>query len=189
MARCVLEINMIKLSIKKSFFGVLFVFVMFFVLLNYVQRPQDLRNRAEGCGVFDGDPCCPGMKCDINMNCDKTTVKCVKCGGDYQPCCLSTDRNTCRPGLECDRGVCKKKVEDVGNGCFLLKGSVYIGPNTNGGDYNCDGVVDIADYSVWRKEFVDRQKWVEGSNWWADVDGIGNVKTTGYSTWRNVFFK
>jgi hypothetical protein len=48
------------------------------------------------------------------------------------------------------------------------------------GDYNGDGLVDMADYVVWRKA-------AGTTNVWADGDGNGTVGTEDYNIWRAAF--
>jgi hypothetical protein len=101
------------------------------------------------------------------------------------------DENRCVQ--RCIDGSCKQ-ISD----CKVNKGIDYRGPNAIGGDFDCDGVVDIGDYSVWRKEFLDGKRWKDSTdkiNWWANVvdkDGIGGYpdKQTNshvYSLWREKF--
>ena len=51
---------------------------------------------------------------------------------------------------------------------------------TTPGDYNGDGVVDMADYVVWRKA-------AGTTNVWADGDGNGTVGPEDYNIWRAAF--
>ena len=51
---------------------------------------------------------------------------------------------------------------------------------TTPGDYNGDGVVDMADYVVWRKA-------AGTTNVWADGDGNGTVGPEDYNIWRTAF--
>jgi hypothetical protein len=50
------------------------------------------------------------------------------------------------------------------------------------GDADCSGYVDGADYSVWRREYVDERK--IGSRWEADFSCKGSTDNTDYSIWR-----
>lgn len=60
----------------------------------------------------------------------------------------------------------------------------YIGKS--GGDANCDGWVGGADYSVWRKEYLDISKTqpVMRNNWEADFNCDSKVDGTDFSLWR-----
>lgn len=50
------------------------------------------------------------------------------------------------------------------------------------GDYNNNGVVDAADYTVWRDQLGE-----SGADLAADGDGDGQVTTADYAIWRNNF--
>lgn len=50
------------------------------------------------------------------------------------------------------------------------------------GDANCDGFTDGADYSIWRKEYVDQIK--TNNRWEADFDCKNGVDPADYSNWR-----
>ncbi len=50
------------------------------------------------------------------------------------------------------------------------------------GDYNHDGVVDAADYSVWRDSLGET-----GSNLAADGNGNGRIDAADYSLWKSHF--
>ncbi len=69
-------------------------------------------------------------------------------------------------------------------------------PNSNSksqGDANCDGIVDIFDYSLWYKEFTDGKYGASNKKTWgADFTGVGGicdgiVDTYDYSLWKNYF--
>jgi len=88
---------------------------------------------------------------------------------------------------DCLGGIC---VSPDRSKCVINLGRSYTDEyDIVGGDYNCDGKIDIRDYSVWRKEFVDRQKWNGSPNWWTDIDGNKDVDVndSGFSRWRDVF--
>lgn len=57
------------------------------------------------------------------------------------------------------------------------------------GDFNGDRIVNIADYSVWRKEYVDKIAWNKDGTFASANASNGVVDTNGYSTWRYAFFK
>ena len=59
-----------------------------------------------------------------------------------------------------------------------LQSNVFFVPTP--GDYNGDGVVDTADYVVWRKA-------AGTTNVWADGDGNGTVGSEDYDIWRTAF--
>jgi Mg-chelatase subunit ChlD len=73
----------------------------------------------------------------------------------------------------------------VCNMCGVVNKESKIG--TQGGDYNCDGVLDIADYSIWRKEFLD--KIIVDGYIMSDGNCDGISDTDDYSAWRNLFIK
>ncbi|MFA6518743.1 MAG: hypothetical protein WCV93_03820, partial [Candidatus Shapirobacteria bacterium] len=49
-------------------------------------------------------------------------------------------------------------------------------------DANCDGYANGYDYSIWRKEYIDKVK--NSSRWEADFSCKGNTDYTDYSIWR-----
>jgi len=54
------------------------------------------------------------------------------------------------------------------------------------GDANCDGAIDQADYSIWRKEYIDEVK--TNNRWEADFDCNNVVDSADYSNWRRFYF-
>jgi len=60
----------------------------------------------------------------------------------------------------------------------------YVGKT--GGDANCDGSVDGADYSVWRREYLDicKTEPIESATWEADFNCDSKVDGYDYSLWR-----
>jgi len=112
----------------------------------------------------------------------KHTVQ-IKCDGSYPtpspvPTILPTFTpaptgpiSTPRP-RDCDMCKVINKVSDKG---------------TKGGDYNCDNVVNIGDYSIWRKEFVD--KITKDGHVMSDGNCDGVSDSGDYSAWRNNFIK
>lgn len=67
---------------------------------------------------------------------------------------------------------------DIGD--LLVEGTIAV---TLAGDYNGDGMVDLADYSVWR----DALGQVEIAGTGADGDGSGLVDAGDYTTWKSNF--
>ena len=57
------------------------------------------------------------------------------------------------------------------------------------GDFNDDGVVNIADYSVWRKEYVDMVSWTKDGSWASADVSRETVTSEDYSIWRFNFLK
>lgn len=57
------------------------------------------------------------------------------------------------------------------------------------GDFNDDGAVNIADYSVWRKEYIDRVPWGTDGTWSSISVENEMVTPEDYSIWRYVFLK
>lgn len=57
-------------------------------------------------------------------------------------------------------------------------------PTSNSGNANCDAVVNIVDFSVWRSEAIDK---TAGNK--ADFDCNGVVNIVDFSIWRNTVFK
>jgi len=62
------------------------------------------------------------------------------------------------------------------------------------GDANCDGKIDVADYAVWRREFVDLSLGLPkvSKDWEADFTGSngkcdGIVNVFDYSLWQKYF--
>ncbi len=56
------------------------------------------------------------------------------------------------------------------------------------GDANCNGVVDLVDYSIWREEFNIAKCGTDTAtrnNWKADFDCNGLVNMADYNIWRN----
>lgn len=60
----------------------------------------------------------------------------------------------------------------------------YVGKT--GGDANCDGLVDGADYSVWRREYLDicKTEPIVSATWEADLNCDTKVDGYDYSLWR-----
>jgi len=52
-------------------------------------------------------------------------------------------------------------------------------------DADCNGVTDQADYSIWRKEYIDKIK--TGSRWESDFDCNNLVDQADYSNWRRFY--
>jgi len=52
-------------------------------------------------------------------------------------------------------------------------------------DADCNGVTDQADYSIWRKEYLDKIK--TGSRWESDFDCNNLVDQADYSNWRRFY--
>jgi hypothetical protein len=85
-------------------------------------------------------------------------------------------------------------VRDVDDNCT---GSNVPKPTFKGkskGDANCDGSIDVTDYAVWRREFVDLSAGVPevSTNWDADFTGSdgkcdGVVNVFDYSLWHKYF--
>ena len=145
----------------------------------------------DGPGLIDAITlCCPLGNC-INGGCDgdiwsMPTMDAeggLTCGIDDEPEITPGTTPGITPGIT--PGVTSKPKTPAT--CVKNKGSYSgSGPDVVGGDYDCNGVTNIGDYSVWRKEFVDRQKWKSSSSWWTDIDGDGTVNNdSGYSRWRN----
>jgi len=57
------------------------------------------------------------------------------------------------------------------------------------GDYDGNRVVNIGDYSVWRKEFVDKIPWNKDGTFASISVSSGIVDPNGYSTWRYAFLR
>ena len=60
----------------------------------------------------------------------------------------------------------------------------YDGSDKNGGDYNCDGVINGADYVVWRNEFIDKTGTLN-----SDGNCDGKISISDYSKWREMYLK
>jgi glycogen synthase len=63
------------------------------------------------------------------------------------------------------------------------------------GDSNCDGIVNGADYSVWRREYIDisQRGDLVRNNWESDFTGPngkcdGVVNGYDYSLWRRQYY-
>ena len=67
----------------------------------------------------------------------------------------------------------------IGSGDYILQ--LTYGGGKLPGDYNADGVVDAADYTVWRDTFGSM------SDLAADGDGSGTVDAADYDIWRQNF--
>jgi hypothetical protein len=53
------------------------------------------------------------------------------------------------------------------------------------GDANCDGVINVSDFSIWRKEKHDQGADETQANWKSDFNGDGLVKNDDFSIWLN----
>lgn len=60
----------------------------------------------------------------------------------------------------------------------------YVGPNKNGGDYNCDGTLGGGDFSVWRDEAIDKEINTPIAS---DGDCSGQSTVSDYSWWRQKY--
>jgi hypothetical protein len=70
----------------------------------------------------------------------------------------------------------------VANGIFANTVSVLLNVTCILGDINCDGLVDILDYGVWRQNFGQ-----QGAGNPADLNGDGIVDIRDYGVWRQNF--
>jgi hypothetical protein len=157
-----------------------------------------------GCISEDGKVFTPigGYSCGS----DGKRMKCFDLGWEVYPLMdgkdCPADKPVCRNG-ECFaseegkpetlpacygevKGSCR--IPEVSTCTKNLGRSYTSGRDIIGADYNCDGVVDIADYSVWRKESFEMVPW-KGADFWTDVDGSGFIGGDGFSRWRDVFWK
>jgi hypothetical protein len=85
-------------------------------------------------------------------------------------------------------------VAETGTTCGGVLKPAFMGKI--GGDANCDGLISGADYSIWRREYIDISKTqsVQRNNWEADFTGIngtcdGLVSGYDYSLWRRAYSK
>lgn len=75
-------------------------------------------------------------------------------------------------------------------GLTVTEGAINVGnamealaPQPLAGDYNCDGTVNLADYTVWRDNFGS----TNADNCSGDGNGDGKVDASDYAVWRNNF--
>lgn len=79
-------------------------------------------------------------------------------------------------------------AEDAAGELYMIdynRGAIYrivAAPPAEYGDYNSDGVVDAADYTVWRDSFGQM-----GPNLVADGDGDNQVDAADYEIWKQFF--
>lgn len=62
----------------------------------------------------------------------------------------------------------------------------YVGQDITGGDYNCDGIVTLGDFTVWRNEGIDNELNVPVRS---DGDCSGKVTVNDYSWWRKKYLE
>ena len=129
---------------------------------------------------------CKNHECTADTGCSKVGDDCCMVSG-IAPFCKG-DTLVCG-GTKCvASGKCPLSKPNCST-CGKNLGSSYTEKyNIIGADYNCDGKVNIADYSVWRGEFFDKRPWKGSSNWWTDAEGEG-VDSTGYSRWNWMFLR
>lgn len=111
---------------------------------------------------------------------DSDAKNLANCQGEYNSCTWTTitptitltptPTSTPTPGFNC--GLCS------------FQKSGYYGPEKTGGDYNCDGIVNMGDYVVWRREYIDK---IIGNILKSDGDCDGRVTTADYSKWREKY--
>ena len=108
----------------------------------------------------------------------------IKCDGSYAiPTVTPTILPTFTPTPIRPTGTPAPPMCDI---CGILNKVSAI--KTYGGDYNCDNSLNVGDYSIWRKDFVDKIESVPG---YIMSDGNCNGVTDGedYSNWRINFIK
>ncbi|WP_146565431.1 choice-of-anchor Q domain-containing protein [Posidoniimonas corsicana] len=97
----------------------------------------------------------------------------IDAGGEYWGAWGTVDRD--QRGSPFGRG----RGREVDIGAYEAQGAVTAAP----GDYNRDGVVDAADYTVWRDQSGLTVSRLTG----ADGDGDGRVDQNDYRVWRSHF--
>jgi len=108
----------------------------------------------------------------------------IKCDGSYAvPTATPTMLPTFTPTPIRPTGTPAPPMCDA---CGILNKISDI--KTHGGDYNCDNVLNVADYSIWRKDFVDKTESVPGYIM-SDGNCNGVSDSEDYSNWRNNFIK
>lgn len=106
----------------------------------------------------------------------------------------------CFYGTECPTDFCKKATATltptqtstptptpiVCKSCEEEK-SAYKGKGRSLGDYNCDGIINLVDFNVWRNEGIDDEKVFD--YWRSDGDCKGSSNVWDYSRWRENYLK
>lgn len=88
--------------------------------------------------------------------------------------------------IHCDNEYCLDQIPEKNCRRCELDVSGYTGPNRLGADYDCDKVVNGADYVVWRSEFID--KMIKGIVY-SDGNCDGKSSVSDYSQWRELYMK
>ncbi len=82
---------------------------------------------------------------------------------------------------------------EVEKKCSVCSRAGYNGPDKSGGDYNCDGVVNLGDYAVWLNEFIKLVYREAITGYEADGDCFRNpelnfgTSLSDYSFWRDKY--
>jgi hypothetical protein len=151
-----------------------------------------------------GEDCWADENCPIGYSCTKITVtptpvmKYWICDEEIKICeevsetVCNLDSN-CKISVDCPEGYTCAGVTitltPIPKACQDCKSinPKYLGNGRQGGDYNCDRVVNGTDFVIWRREALD--KIMKGDCWQADGTGDNKVSLQDYSLWREWYLR
>ncbi|MBI2465529.1 hypothetical protein HYV64_05290, partial [Candidatus Shapirobacteria bacterium] len=162
---------------------------------DYEQQLCTAKGRTEVCG--GKKYCCPsaGGAWTTNMtSCPNapsgTTGSCKQCPSDFKCYRRGSEFKWFVSGYVMD-GFALYIPENVKEPCGGVPKPAFRGKNK--GDANCDGKIDVTDYSLWHKEFFDGNKGaVVKNSWHADFTGPNGkcdskVDVYDFSLWQKFF--
>ena len=156
---------------------------------------------AKGCGSGGGgkEECGPATCASFQRGCGlKTQAYANGCGGVIScpataPCATPTPVKCARIALKCSTrcGLSRTCVDDKcgGQSCCPATAAcpTPLPCLRSKGDANCDGVVNIADYDIFRS-MVGGLGDNSSQKYSADFNADGKVNMIDYEIWRNTFY-